>query len=471
MGRKSKLINFTKNISYSFTSNVLSMLISTAVTLIIPKLISVEQYGYYQLYLFYASYVGVSYLGWCDGMYLREGGKYYYEINKPLHCTQFWLLGLIETVFYTILFICALFVGNDVERHFVIACVCVAAVGMCLRWFITFLLQATARIKEYAIVTISERILYVLVAIPSVLLGYRGFRLLVVTDVIAKYASLLIGVFYCRDMVFPKLLPIKNVLHEIWENISAGFKLMLASLCSMLIIGVVRFGVERRWDITTFGKVSLTLSLSNMVLTAINAVAVVLYPMLRRMDEKSMPKIYGVMRVALMSVIFGGVTLYYPAQRILSAWLPQYAESLRYAAILLPICAYESKMSMLVNTYYKTLRLENLLMKCNMAALALSIVCTLISTLVLYSVTAAILSILIVLIFRCVLSELLLTKHINIRVTKDIVLELIMTVAFIICNWYFGFAGMVAYIGFYVLYMVIKRIDVKETLNYIKLLL
>ena len=91
-------------------------------------------------------------------------------------------------------------------------------------------------------------------------------------------------------------------------------------------------------------------------------------------------------------------------------WLPQYAESLRYAAILFPICMYQIKMSLLVNTYYKTLRLENLIMKCNIAALALSIVCTLVSTLLLYSLTAAIISILVILIFRCILSEIILSK-------------------------------------------------------------
>lgn len=169
-----------------------------------------------------------------------------------------------------------------------------------------------------------------------------------------------------------------------------------------------------------------------------------------------------------MGIIFGFLVFYYPIQRILSAWLPQYAESLRYAAILFPICAYESKMSMLVNTYYKTLRLENLLMKCNMAALALSVVCTIVSTLVLNSVTAAILSILLVLIFRCVLSELLLAKHIDIDVKKDILIELAMTVAFIVCNWFFGFVGMLAYAGCYVLYLLLKRGDLKETLTFVK---
>lgn len=465
---KNKLIDFIKNLSYTFVSNILSLIISAVLVLVIPKLVGVETYGYYQLYLFYTSYVGVLYFGWCDGIYLRLGGKYYDDLDKPLYSTQFRLLGLMEIIIYVCIFLGSLLFINDVNKHFVIGAVCVAAVGMCLRWFITFILQPTARIKEYAIVTISEKILFVILTMTLMAVGYRDYKLILAADVLSKYVSLGIGIWYCRDIVFSKTAPIRTAIPEIKENMSAGIKLMLASLSSMLIIGVVRFGVENHWDIATFGKVSLTLSLSNMVMTAINAIAVAMYPMLRRTNEGSLPKIYGIMRVLLMGIIFGGIVLYYPAYKILSLWLPQYAASLKYAAILLPMCAYESKMSMLVNTYYKTIRLESLLMKCNMAALGLSVILTLVSTLVLNSVTAAIISILIVLIFRCVLSEIILSTKMPIKVIKDIVIELIMTVAFIICNWFFGVWGMIAYFICYLIYISLKRNDIKETLTFIK---
>ena len=466
---RSKLLNFAKNVSYTVSSNIIGLLISAITVFIVPKLVGVEEYGYYQLYLFYISYVGVSYLGWCDGIYLRIGGKYYKDLDKPLYSTQFWLLGLFELVVYSVIFGISCLVSTDANRHFVVICTCVVAIAMCLRWFITFILQATARIKEYAIVTISERILFVVLVMGLMIAGYRDFYLIVIADVIAKFISMSIGVIYCRDLVFGnRLLPVKSVVGEIYKNMSAGIKLMLASLCSMLIIGVIRFCVQSHWDIATFGKVSLTLSLSNMVVTAINAIAVVIYPMLRRTGDDKLPTIYGVMRIMLMGLIFGGIIFYYPAQKLLGLWLPQYAESLRYAAILLPICAYESKMSMLINTYFKTLRLENTLMKCNMAALAVSVVCSVISVFVLDSVTMAIISILISLVFRGVLSEMILSRHIDINVRKDILLELAMTVSFIICNWFFGFAGMLVYAACYALYLLVKKNDLKQTLEFVK---
>ena len=100
--------------------------------LVIPKLVGVETYGYYQLYIFYTSYVGVLYFGWCDGIYLRLGGKYYKDLDKPLYSTQFRLLGLMEIIIYLCIFLGLLVFVKDINKHFVIGAVCIAAVGMCL---------------------------------------------------------------------------------------------------------------------------------------------------------------------------------------------------------------------------------------------------------------------------------------------------------------------------------------------------
>lgn len=465
---KNKLIGFVKNVSYTTVSNILVMLISAVSLLVIPKTVSVETYGYFQLYMFYTSYVAVSYLGWCDGIYLREGGKYYEELDKPMYSAQFWLLGLFEVILYGIILAFAVMFASDANKTFVYMFVCISGVGICMRWFIIFILQATARIKEFAVVTISERIVYIVLVMILLALGYRNFILLIAADVAGKYISMLIGMWYCRDMVFSKPAFSKSIFGEIKENISAGIKLMFAGLSSMLIIGVIRFGVQSKWDIATFGKVSLTLALSSALMTAINAIGVVLYPMLRRTSREQLPKLYSIIRVLLMGIIFGGLMFYYPVQRILSAWLQQYADSIRYAAILLPVCVYESKMAMLINTYLKALRLENMLMICNIAALAISVVCAVLSIAVFESVTLAVISILIALMFRGIFSELVLSRHIDVSVKKDIVIEFIMSIAFIICNWYLGVVGMGIYALSYVLYILLKKNDIKQTFIFIR---
>lgn len=466
--QKKAATEFLKNTGYSVGSNLFSLCISVITVFILPKLVGVEPYGYYQLYLFYLGYVSLPYFGWCEGIYLRLGGQYYENVDKPLYCTQFWVFGVYHVILYLIVALAAVGLTDSADRLFVIICVCVVAVAKCWNWFFSSLMQSTARVKEFSVATIVERATFVTLMAALLFLDYRDYKLIVCADMAAKFLSIFLCIWYCRDVIFSRFHLDAYVVSEIRENIRAGIKLTLATLCSTLIIGVVRFGVQDHWDIATFSKVSLTLSISNIAMTAINAISVVVYPALRRAGTEHLPEIYKVMRVILMGLVFGALIFYYPLQCVLTVWLPQYAESIRYAAILFPICAYESKMSLLINTYFKTLRMETLLMKCNIVALVFSVLCTLVATLVLNSVTAAILAILVVLVFRCVISEMVLSKYTPILVNTDIMIELFMSLAFIICNWYFGLLGMALYALLYGGYLLIKKKDILHSIAFVK---
>lgn len=50
-------------------------------SLVVPKVLGVEEYAHWQLFLFYAGYVGITMLGVGDGIYLRLGGKRFSEID------------------------------------------------------------------------------------------------------------------------------------------------------------------------------------------------------------------------------------------------------------------------------------------------------------------------------------------------------------------------------------------------------
>ena len=158
-----------------------------------------------------------------------------------------------------------------------------------------------------------------------------------------------------------------------------------------------------------------------------------------------------------MVIVMGALIFYYPAKVVLSAWLPNYADSLTYMAILFPICVYEGKMALLVNTYLKTLRKERLMLNINLISLSLSVVLSFISAAIFNNLNFTVLSIVIVLVFRCVLGEVFVSKIIKISVSKDILLELIMTGVFIISGWYINsWLTTFIYATAYIVYLIIK---------------
>ena len=349
----SRLSDALKNISYTFSATIIILLISGVLTLVVPKLLGPEEYGYWQLYVFYMSYVGLFHLGWCDGVYLRYGGRNYKQLDKPKFVTQFWLLFLMECILGTIV-IFATSMLQDGNKEFVLIMTVIYGLVINPRYFLLFTLQGTNLIKEYAKIIILDRVVYCAATAVVLLCGGRDFKLLIYADIFARIVSMIYAVIICKEIVFGKPTPLKPALAEAKKNISAGSKLMFANIAGNLIVGVVRLGIEKQWSIEVFGKISLTLSISSMLLTFISAIAMVLFPMLRRASQDAINDIYASLRTCLMLILLGVMVLYYPVKEGLSLWLPQYAESLKYMALLFPVCIFESKVSMLTNTYLKT---------------------------------------------------------------------------------------------------------------------
>ena len=79
------------NTAMAFASQFVAMLASCMTSLIVPKLLSVNNFGYWQLFIFYSSYVGFFALGAIDGVYLINGGKTRESINKQSINSQFWI--------------------------------------------------------------------------------------------------------------------------------------------------------------------------------------------------------------------------------------------------------------------------------------------------------------------------------------------------------------------------------------------
>ena len=464
--------NFITNFSYTLISNLMSMAISAIVTLVIPKMIGIEEYGYWQLYLFYSSYVGFLHFGWNDGIYLKYGGKEYYELDKKLFFSQFHMLVLFQLVImFTVLILTNIFV-IDQNRAFILKMVSICMFIVNVRCMLLYIMQGTNRIKEYSQVTAFDRLFYICSVVILLLANLREYKLMIIADLCGKLVSLLLSMYYCRDIVFRKISSFYFSFKETLDNIDVGIKLMFANIASMLIIGVIRFGIERIWDVATFGKVSLTLSVSSFLMIFINAVGLVMFPVLRRTNVNKLAEIYSTMRDFLMVVLLGVLIIYYPIKPILSAWLPKYADSLKYMAVLFPMCVYEGKMSLLINTYLKTLRKEKIMLSINVLTLLISLPIAFITIYWLKNLDFAVMSIVFLLAFRCIIAEFKLSKILDINVSKDIILELIMTLLFIISGWTVNsYMSIIVYGLSYFMYIVIKRNDLKKTIQNIKDLL
>lgn len=464
-----KLKEFARNLSYTLSSNLITMIVSAMVVFVVPKLIGIEEYGYWQLFMFYSSYVPFFQLGWTDGIYLRYGGERKESLNNQLFYSQFILLLGSQILIAILMVMFSKEFIHDYNKAQIIRLTSSYMILVNTRYLFTYILQATNRFKEFSRIIICDRFIYAVMIIITLLLGVRKYQILIYADLVGKVISLLLSIYVCRDFALLNINKFKVYWNETLNNIRAGIKMMFSNTASMLIIGFIRLGIERTWDVAIFGKVSLTLSISNFMMIFINAVGVIMFPMLRRTEEDKLSKIYNILSKSYSFLIFGILFLYYPLKEILLIWLPAYSDSLVYMALLFPISVYEGKMALLINPYLKTLRKESLLLKINVAGFLVSIVASLTTSFVIQNLNLAVLSIVIVLGVRCILSELILSRILNINVASNIIIETILVIIFIILGWMENslVSGLV-YLLVYSVFLYSNRYAIQKSVELIK---
>lgn len=448
-----------KNISYSFTANIISMLISVISVTFLPKFMSVEDYGAWQLYLFYIAYLGFFHFGWLDGICLRYGGCYFEKLDKVKFTSQFLLLFFVELIICVIAIIFINLFITDYYTKQVLTFVSYVLVAVILFTFVTFILQITNKIKEYAYLTLFGRILFFISLMIYFNINNREYAELIYLDIISKVLALFYSIYLIRGILVFKIDNLNNIFKETWENISAGSKLLFANIAGMLILGIIRFGISQQWDVATFGKLSLTLNCSNFFMVFINALSIVFFPILKRINEEKIKNLYIKIRSGLTSILLGCLLIYYPLNSILSWWLPKYQDSLIYMAILLPICLFESKVSLLTNTYLKALRKEKTMMKINLGVVIISFVLTYISTVLLHDLNIAVISILVLFAIKSICSEIVVEKVLKIQIKRDILQEIILVILFVSINFSAldALVKFIIYTTSFILYLYINR--------------
>ena len=463
---------FLRNISYALSANLVVLVISVILNLFVPKYVGVQQYSMWQLYLFYSSYTGFFPLGWIDGISLKYAGEEYDDIKKTSLGAQYWILFLTEFVSVIILLICTnIFVNSGIYRSVYIYSI-LSIIILVSRGFILIILQSANRIREYAALSRNDRFIYIFLLVISFFFNAKSFHILIGLDLLSKFIILLWGMYIIRDLLFKNIHLNNKIFGEIFENIRVGSSLMFSNIASMLISGIPRWFVERKWDVETFGKLSLTLNISNLFMVFMNAIGIVLFPILRRANQNKLSQIYRNIRSVFVPFTYCLLIFFFPIKFILEIWLPEYSESMSYMGILFPMIVYEGRVSLLINTFLKTIRKEKSILYINLLTLVVSVTASILSINVVGNLSLSVFCIMFTIFFRGFFLELLLFRELDISMNKIILIETLLTFIFVLCNSLLSEgASLLCYVVFLLMYLFYSRKNIWLGIQGIKYML
>ena len=373
---KSKFGAIIQNLSYTFSSNSVNLLTSFFIVFFIPKFIGVESYAYWQLYIFYTTYLQYFTFGIPEGIYLEYGGYELDDLPKKklrnqygnLLISSFILILVINSIF-------SLFINLDFDKTIVTLLSSGALILIVPRTVLTFELQATNEIKKFSFSMILEKICLLIGILVLILFKHTEYWKFIIIDLLSKGITNVYILKVCKKFVFGEYSNFILGIKDSFLFMKSGINITLSNISSILVMGIIRFIIEIVWSIKTFGEISLIISMNNMIMVFINSVSIVLFPILKKVKSSNLKMKF--MRIDLYSS-YGALNitlLFFPIYTFLYYFLPEYRDALKYMALIFPMTIFESQIGIFYNTYLKTFRKENVIFKVN----ALMVLITLIS--------------------------------------------------------------------------------------------
>jgi len=440
-----------KKFSLSLLANIINVTVSTLTGLLIPRLVGVTQFGYWQLYVFYITYILYFHFGWVDGIYLRNGGKDYSELDTRLLHSQFWLYCLFE-LFVSLSILGASFALGKGDKRTVVMLAGVNCLVLLPRVYFQFLLQASGRVRTYANNLVTERMICAFLTIVLLLFGHRTVKTLIFADLLAKGVALVMILISCHDIVFSKGIGFKDNIKEAKENFHVGYKLTFATVSSMLLIGIIQLAVERNWNIEMFGMVSFAMVTTQSIVQFLNQISVVLFPLLKRSESNDYPVVFAQTGRLITFLSTSLLLLFYPLELGLTALLPDYVMGISFLGLLIPVCLFEGRTTLMLGTFLKTLRKEKDMLIIDVIMILLSLGVTIVTVYIMKNLTAAVMSSVLLLALRCLLSDIVVQRNLGIRNYKELCLISMTTILFWVCCCSIkGLKGWLLYVLYYVI--------------------
>lgn len=346
---------FSKNVMFVVLSNALTLLSGFLAGFIIPKIMGVEDFGYYKTFTLYTSYVGIFHFGFVDGILFVHAGKNIDEIDK----FHFKMLTKFMFIFEALISLLGVIIAISFLEGFLKIIFLLIAINLfalnCTTYF-EYIVQITMNFKQLSLRGAIKAFLQVIIVIVFYVLYklnvYSITPYVYILFIVAiNYILLLWYIFTYSSFVFGKSN--KFDFNLIKKYFRYGFPLMCSNLLIMLIFAVDQIFVNILFDKETYAYYAFSYSLISLITTTTNAISIVFFPTIKKMDDRKTMGFYE--KYTSIILIFSSLCLcaFQCFEFIIYHFIPKYVNSISVLKIVVPIVILTTPITVIKFNFYK----------------------------------------------------------------------------------------------------------------------
>lgn len=418
-----------RNFKYALFAQIITVMVSFITGIILPKLISIEDFGYWQLFVFYCTCFEFSMLGIPNGFYLKYAGKL--KISNSLIKKNFYVILFLSSAFAYLFYCCT----NKVLNLYLAIAVLIINIGT----YYSYVTQSFNKIQVNAIANIFLNTTIILGFNIAIILDFTDIKTYILIFILSHFCKTVFLIYANNKNLEEKVLLKINYFLQIRNLMKIGLMLLLIDYTNVLALGISRLMCENHFGIVLFSKLSLAISLILLVINFLNQVIISLLPGLRRLNKDVIKIYYQKGRILVLSISLFIFLFYEPAIKLFEIWLPNYFDSIVYIVLFLPYLIFESKMQIIFSLLFKVLRKEVALLKINIIYLCCVLINSYIFIFCYSDIEKMIISILVLSCIRSMLAELFLSKILNTMVSfTKIIIEITVSILFLSKQFYYS---------------------------------
>lgn len=336
------------------SANVIGLALTMLTSFILPIFISVEQYGYWQLFIMYFGYLGFFVLGFNDGVHLNYATYDYDEELAAKFRTFKWFLSILTLIESILLTAVLLLFSNSYDNTFYVYLLCILNIlPVAINGLFSYMNQATMRFTQYAIGNFFGKAVFTVLMVIMLICGVKNALLYMLAYTVTRYMVIGYHWFSSRMVFTIKKYPFSSLKEEIIKNFKDGFPLMIAVVLNGTIILVSRLLIQGKFGIETFSAYSFSLHTIIVAAQFIGAIATVFYPIMKRADSKVLNQMYNSFdKIAtIMSALL--LLSYFLVVVIVKVVYFKYIVILDYLFWVYPLFIFTCKANILVINYFK----------------------------------------------------------------------------------------------------------------------
>ncbi len=452
-----------------FSNNIISLISGLIVSLGLPKILSMEDYSDYKIFMLYLSYIGLFHFGLIDGVVVKFAGKSEIDIGLRIYRSITRLLVKMELIIAVLILAIVLVVIRG-EYEFLGIVVAFDIIVHNLLSYYRSTMQITMRYKAYTITGVYGnifRLFGILLLLIMKKLNCASCNIYIMIYMFGEISQLIFCLLLSKRITFGKKLDIREAKAVIMEIFKTGTPLLVAGIISTLILNLDRQFVSILFRKKDYAVYSFSYSIMNIILTLISAMSIVLYPAIKVKEKKELGKYYENFICILSCFVFSCFVFIPILNKFIEWFLPDYKYSLEILRVIFPVVVSLSIMQIIVINFYKTIEITRTYLMISITVLGISFMLNYIGYFIFKSMEAIAVSTVISCYIWFFISDRIIKNRININsygVYYCLVITIIYYISYFLIwniNWLLGICSYAIFVGI-MSYLIIKKQIVKR---------